>query len=300
MGVIVSCSVRTDIPAFYGTWFRNRLAAGYCMVRNPFGGQVYRVDLSPGAVSGFVFWTRNLGPFMDTLALVHERGYPFVVQYTITGYPRTLEVAVVEPERAIGHLRAVAERYGPRVAVWRYDPVVISTETPPDFHRANFGRLARALEGTTDEAVVSFAQIYRKTQRNMDEAARTHGFEWTDPPDEEKRALAADLAKIAADHGMRLSVCTQPAYVVPGVVAARCIDADRLSDVAGRPIAARRKGTRPDCECSESRDIGEYDTCPHGCAYCYAVVNRRVAQRRFARHDPAGEFLYLAEAAAAK
>lgn len=290
--MIVSCSVRTDIPAFYGAWFRNRLEAGYCMVRNPFGGQIYRVDLTRPAVSGFVFWTRNLGPFLDTLQMVHDRGYPFVVQYTITGYPRTLEPSVVEPERAIGHMRQVAELFGPRVAVWRYDPIVFSTETPAEFHRAGFTRLARALEGTTDEVAISFAQIYRKTRRNMDRAASRHGFDWTDPPDEVKLELAGDLVDIARQHGMRLAVCTQPQFVVPGAVAARCIDADRLSDVAGSPILARRRGTRPGCECSESRDIGEYDTCPHGCAYCYAVANREVARRRYVRHDPNGEFLF--------
>jgi hypothetical protein len=36
-------------------------------------------------------------------------------------------------------------------------------------------------------------------------------------------------------------------------------------------------------------DIGEYDTCPHGCAYCYAVENRSLAIRRHAQHDPTGD-----------
>jgi DNA repair photolyase len=47
-----------------------------------------------------------------------------------------------------------------------------------------------------------------------------------------------------------------------------------------------------ECACFEARDIGEYDTCPHGCVYCYAVRNRPLAQRRHAQHDPAGEFLF--------
>jgi DNA repair photolyase len=51
------------------------------------------------------------------------------------------------------------------------------------------------------------------------------------------------------------------------------------------------KGNRPECACHESRDIGEYDTCPHGCVYCYAVRTRALARRRFQQHDPEGEFL---------
>ena len=44
--------------------------------------------------------------------------------------------------------------------------------------------------------------------------------------------------------------------------------------------------------CFASRDIGEYDTCPHGCVYCYAVQNRSLAQARYRQHDPESEFLF--------
>ena len=37
--------------------------------------------------------------------------------------------------------------------------------------------------------------------------------------------------------------------------------------------------------------IGEYDTCPHGCVYCYAVQNQELAKRRFRAHDPTSEYL---------
>ena len=72
---------------------------------------------------------------------------------------------------------------------------------------------------------------------------------------------------------MRLTLCTEPEFADSEIGPARCIDAERLSDVAGRPIAAREKGNRPGCLCAESRDIGAYDTCAQGCVYCYAVSN---------------------------
>jgi hypothetical protein len=81
-------------------------------------------------------------------------------------------------------------------------------------------------------------------------------------------------------------------FVGGAVREARCIDTARLSAVAGAPVRAAQKGNRPECACFEARDIGEYDTCPHGCVYCYAVRNRPLAQRRYAQHDPAGEFLF--------
>ena len=64
--MIISASYKTDIPAFYGDWFLNRLRVGYCKMVNPYGRQVYRVSLTPQDADGFVFWTKNLGPFMDT------------------------------------------------------------------------------------------------------------------------------------------------------------------------------------------------------------------------------------------
>ena len=98
--MIVSASYRTDIPAFYGAWFRRRLAAGSCRVRNPYGGPDYAVSLDRDSVDGFVFWTRNATPFRGVLRELAARGDPFVVQYTITAYPRVIETAVPEIGRA--------------------------------------------------------------------------------------------------------------------------------------------------------------------------------------------------------
>lgn len=288
--MIISASARTDIPAFYAPWFVARFRAGFAMVRNPYGGREYRVSLRDG-VDGFVFWTRNIRPFSAVLDEIAAAAFPFSVTYTITGAPRALEQAVPTSDDAVAALWDVANRFGARRVVWRYDPVLISTLTPPDWHRENFAGLAAALRGAVDEVTASFAQIYRKTQRNLDAAAGLHGFSWRDPDIAEKRALIGDLAAIAGDNGMALSVCSQPDLVVPGSVAATCIDGARLSDIAGRPLSWRKKGTRAACDCAESRDIGAYDSCPHGCAYCYAVSRRDRAKAFFQGHDPDAEQL---------
>jgi len=289
--VLISASYRTDIPAFYGEWFANRLRAGYCRVANPYGGPPSRLSLLPGDVDGFVFWTKNPGLFLPQLARVRERGFPFVVQYTINGYPRSLEYAVVNADRSVEHARRIAEEYGPRVIVWRYDTIVFSTATSRDFHLRNFERLAAALTGATDEVVISFAQIYRKSRINMNAAAALFDFTWEDPEDSAKSLLARDLTACARAYGMQLTVCSQARFLEPGIAPARCVDAQRMSDVAGQPVRARLKGNRPECACHESRDIGAYDTCPHGCVYCYAVRTRALARRRYIEHDPSAEFL---------
>jgi Domain of unknown function (DUF1848) len=287
--MIVSASYRTDIPAFYGDWFRRRLEAGYAMVANPYGGPPYRVALAPPALDGFVFWSRNTAPFRPVLELLAARRLPFVVQYTLTGYPRALEQAVPPPAAGVRQMRELAARHGTRAVVWRYDPLLFAAGMDAAFHRRAFAVLARELRGVVGEAVVSFAQLYAKTRRNLNAAAEARGFAWRDPEADEKRTLLGELAAIAGEHGMRLTVCSQPEL---GGEPARCIDAERLSEVAGRPLKLREKGNRPGCLCAESRDIGAYDSCPHGCVYCYAVGSRGRARARLRAHDPAGEFLF--------
>lgn len=278
--MIVSASYRTDLPALYGSWFLARLEAGFCEVRNPYGGQVSVVDLTRAAVDAFVFWTRNLGPFMGALERVAAQDWPFVVQYTVTGYPRVLETAVPPASRSVELMRETARRYGPRVVVWRYDPILFSSVTPAEHHRRRFAELAARLEGITDEVVVSFAQIYRKTRRNLDALAAGSDLSWEDPEPERKQELLVELAAEAHAHGMALSLCAQRDLLLPGVADAACVDPRRLSDVAGRPIAAAARGHRKACGCSRSVDIGAYESCTLGCAYCYAVQDRRAALAR--------------------
>ncbi len=266
--MIVSASYRTDIPAFYAGWFLRRLRAGFCRVVNPYGGGDYEVSLRPGAVDGFVLWSRNLRPLLPDLDAV-RRIAPFVVQFTVTGYPRVLETSVINVSDAVDQLREVRRRFGKRAAVWRYDPIVFTDGLDEATHTAGFAALARA---------------------NLDRAVSRSGIAWRDPPAEEKRALLQRLAAIAHEEGMAPNLCSQPELLQLesdiGLGEASCIDAARLGDVAQRPVAAPTSGNRPGCRCALSRDIGAYDTCPHGCVYCYAVADRDRAVANFRRHDP--------------
>lgn len=296
--MIISASYKTDIPTFYGEWFMNRLRAGSCNMVNPYSRQIYQVDLTLDSVDGIVFWTKNVGPFINSLKEVHERSYPFIIQHTITGYPREFESHIVDASRAVGHLKRVADTYGPDVVIWRYDPILISSLTPPEWHVQNFEKLAKNLAGVTDEIVVSFAQTYKKARRNIDIASRAFSFQWQESenlPDTATKALIIRLAEIAVNYNMQLKICSQKKFLIPGLAQeARCVDAERLSRVAQRPLAQHIKlqGNRKECGCFASKDIGEYDTCPHGCIYCYAVQQREKALDRYKAHDPNSEFLF--------
>lgn len=297
--MIISASYKTDIPTFFGEWFMNRLQAGYCKMVNPYGGQVYKVYLTPETVDGFVFWTKNIGPFLKYLPEIEKRSFPFIIQHTINGYPHELEFRVIDYSRTVEHMKTLADNYGPDVVVWRYDPIIISSITSVDWHRTNFAKLAKSLEGTTNEVVISVAQIYKKTKRNMEWASKKFDFSWDvhEKMLEEKipiLSLVEELAQVAKIYGMQLKICSQKTFLTANTQEARCVDADRLERVSGRSLIgkAKVKGNRKECGCFASKDIGEYDTCPHGCVYCYAVQNRDLALQRYKAHDPKSEFLF--------
>jgi len=100
------------------------------------------------------------------------------------------------------------------------------------------------------------------------------------------------MALMAAKNGMALRLCGQPEYLSLGIQEAACIDVARLSEIAGRQILGRKPGHRgKQCACSYSRDIGAYETCPHGCAYCYALSDVKRSRMFYREHDRSAEWL---------
>jgi len=282
--MIVSASINADVPAHYGAWFMRRLEAGYCRVAHAGGVACPRVPLTPDAVEGFVFWTRSVEPFWPVLDWIRRQGFAFTVQFAITGYPRELDPAPVSAESAAAQLVRLARKFGPRVAVWRYDPLLVTPLTPLNWHLANFERIARALAGATDEAALAFARSGRKPRR-----ARAGAIAHRDPEPGQARDLVKRLAQVAGRHGMRLTLCAQPDWLAPGAAPARCIDARRLADAAGRPIAVETAGFLPGCLCARATDIGECGA-PGGGCFCGDLPRRRARRG----HDANGEFLFPA------
>jgi len=268
---IISASRRTDIPAFHSEWFMRRIREGWVEYKNPFGGAVYRVSLLPEDVRAIVFWTRNSAPLRPHLDELDAMGYHYYVHFTITGLPSQLEPCSPTKNAAIGELRALSDRLGAKRVLWRYDPILDSDRSPLADLREVFARLARDLSGYTERCYISFADLYGKAVRRMSQA----GIVWRDPPDDEKRSFARELAAIAGKHSIRVYACCEDLLVGETIAKAHCVDADLIEELwpmAGERVAVR--ATRKGCGCYASRDIGAYDTCGHGCMYCYASTAR--------------------------
>lgn len=289
---IISVSRRTDIPAFYGDWFMRRLKEGFAGVVHPFGGSRYIVPLKPEDVICFVFWSKNFAPFVENLKTIDSLGYKFYFNYTLTSLPEVFENDVDKPA-AMGALKELSRTYSTRHINWRFDPIIISSITDRDFYVKTFTELASELEGYVERCYISFVTNYSKVKRNFEELERTTGVKIVDCDEEFKIDLANELAAIAGRHGIRMYSCCGDYLTRSGEIEkAHCIDGgiiERLFYPNG--LNYRVKPTRQECGCTESSDIGTYDTCLHGCVYCYANMHKQKARKAYAKHEKESAFL---------
>lgn len=289
---IISASRRTDIPAYYAEWFMNRIRAGLVEWRNPFSGQIVQTSLASRDVAAIVFWSKNYRPLLPHLSELHDRGFHFVFHFTITGLPQIFESNVPHASEMVKVARQLADTYGPETVLWRYDPILVSSACSLDCHRRRFVILASELAGATTRCYFSFPSFYAKTIRNAAALERETGIRFTDLTVQDKIAFAGELADIAAAHGITMYSCCGDSLLGGRIRKAHCVDAELLARLyPNRITRARLNGTRQDCGCYASTDIGAYDTCPHGCVYCYANANKQVAAERWNLHDPAAERL---------
>lgn len=289
---IISVSRRTDIPAFYGDWFMHRLDEGFAGYMNPFGGSKHFVSLTPESVVCFVFWSKNFKPFLDHLKEIRLRQYNCYFQFTINALPKIFESNVVETLTAIETLKEISGMYSPAHINWRYDPIVITEFTDDDFHLSNFQSLASKLEGYVERCYFSFPTFYGKVKRNISIFEKETGLPILDPHEEFKVGLANQLAEIAYQHRITMNSCCGDFLVGGKVEKAHCVDGYVIGSLFfDGNYAYRLKPSRAECGCAESTDIGAYDTCPNGCIYCYANVNKQKALSAYKKHDPRSAFL---------
>lgn len=288
--MIISASRRTDIPAFYSKWFMNRVRAGWCQVPNPLNyNQLSYVSLRPEDVDAIVFWSKNPAPILKYLDELDERGFRYYFQFTLNDYPRVFEPKVSSLEERIQTFRMLSIHLEPLRVIWRYDPIIISNRTPPDFHRERFSKVAEALSGFTRRVVISFADYYQKTDRRLSPLEKL-GFKFDRRAANSRVAwnLLKALAAIARNHDMEIFTCAEERdFSKVGASPGHCIDGELLRELWSLHGHTQKDPTqRLACLCVVSKDIGMNDTCLHGCPYCYSTRNLALAQRRYSEHDP--------------
>jgi len=289
MKQIISASRRTDISAFYSEWFMNRIRAGYCAVPNPFNAkQISHVSLRPQNVQTIVFWTRNPRPLIKYLPELDQKRYKYYFQYTIIGYPKSIDPKSPPIGTAIKTFQELSELIGKERVIWRYDPILYSNETPLEWHINQISFLIEKLRFHTERLVISFIDPYRKTKIRMDKETG-RGF-YLAPDVFEVSAydqLIERIGKEANNAGLEVQTCAEDAGLERlGIKHGKCIDDDLIRKIWGIAASKRKDPSqRKQCGCVVSKDIGVNNTCLFGCKYCYATSSVKAAENNFEKQN---------------
>ena len=267
--MILSVSRRTDIPNYYSDWFIARIKEGFLYVRNPMNAhQISKIDLSPEVVDCIVFWTKNPANMIEKLEDLQK--YMYYFQFTMTGYGKDVEPNLPNKrEELIPTFKRLSEKIGKERVIWRYDPILIGKRYTIDYHLKAFEEIASNLADYTEKVVISFVDLYSKTQRNTKE------LDIKQITNEEMIELAREMAQIASKYNLIIETCAEQINLHEvGIQHGSCIDKKLIERLLGcKLIAEKDKNQREECGCFESVEVGAYNTCLNGCEYCYANFN---------------------------
>lgn len=309
--IIVSASRSTDIPAFYADWFLHRLKVGYSAWTNPFNG--VRSYVAYDNTRLIVFWSKNPKPLLNEggcLDYLAEKGINCYIQYTLNDYvAEKLERGVPALQERIDTFKRLVDRLGVGRVIWRFDPMILTDTIGVEELLNKAQNIGDQLKGYTEKMVFSYADIrtYRKVQANLTKNC----INFREFEEEDMLAIARGLAEMNKSWGYALATCGEKVDLKPyGIAHNKCVDDDlmikyfsedrRLMDFLGVDIIKgdlfnpeatiikhknnKDKGQRAFCGCIVSKDIGEYNTCPHLCEYCYANTSKDTAVRNWKQH----------------
>ena len=211
--------------------------------------------------------------------MLKERGIGCYIQFTLNDYEAEgLEPNVPTLAQRTDTFCRLVDALGIGAVVWRFDPLILTDKINIDTLLDKIAHIANVLAGYTEKLVFSFADIesYKKVSRNL----RQSGINYREWDEDTMREFASRLSTLNRDNwNFRLATCAERIDLSGyGIEHNRCIDPELISRRAPDDLALQNflynaktdSGQRKACGCILSKDIGAYNTCPHGCLYCYA------------------------------
>ncbi|MDR0375481.1 MAG: DUF1848 domain-containing protein [Treponema sp.] len=278
--MIISASRRTDIPAYYSDWLLARIKERYVYARNPMNSrQISKINLEPDVVDCIVFWSKNPKPMLDKLKFIKE--YPYYFQFTLNPYDGDIETSLPPKHEILETFTRLSDIIGPRKVIWRYDPVLLNETYTISYHSDKFYEFAGKLKGYTEKVTFSFIDFYKKISGNI----KSIGIRKM--TNEEKNSIAGNFSRVAKENNLFIDTCAEDIDLSKyNIARARCVDDRLIAKIIGRAFIVKKdKNQRPECGCVKSVDIGEYNSCPNGCVYCYANYSKNSVKNNFGKHD---------------
>ena len=322
--IIVSASRSTDIPAFYAEWFFRRLEKGYSVWTNPFNGVPLYISYqntrfivfwskNPKPLLGHLEYLkeRNIGCYIQYTLNDYEdegleKGVPPLKQRIDTfiklvdklGFGRVVwrfDPMILTDEISIEKLLKKVRNIGDQLKGYT-EKLVFSFADIASYKKVkiNLDRNNIRYHEWDEDSMNAFASRLSamNKERGWNYVLATCGekIDITQYGIEHNRCVDDDLMIRFAWRDSELMKflnveiqSTQPSlfgeFEIP-------VDAIQISETMYgiKKKSNRDKGQRQFCGCIVSKDIGQYNTCPHQCEYCYANTSKAIAVSNWRQH----------------
>lgn len=281
--MILNVSGRTDIVAFYSSWFLNRYRQGFVDVRNPFNPKlVSRIFFDH--VDAIVFCTKNPIPFLSYMKEIH---HPYLFQVTLTPYGKDIEPNVPDKRKVIEAIKMISKEIGSDRIYVRYDPILFNAKYNLEYHCKAFEKMCRLLEGSVKSIIISFIDIYKNVLNHA-------GYlNLTTITKEDMQRIGKSFSVSAKKYGMTVQTCAEEETLVDcGFIKRDCIDEKLAFELTGKiKFKLWKARGRESCKCVQMVDVGYYNSCKHYCRYCYANYDETKIHENVLEHDPSSSLL---------
>lgn len=321
---VLSVSRATDIPAFYCDWFFDRLEKGYCRWTNPYNGKdTYIAFTNVKFIVFWSKNPTPLIPFLTKLRCKGIKCYlqytlnDYEQNSLEPGVP-SLDLRIETFKVLSGELgkEGVIWRYDPLMLTDE-----ISIENLIDRIKSIGNKIHNYTEKLVFS--FADVSGYRKVIRNLN-AKKVNYREWNEADMREfasqlsrlnymrtwnlKLATCAEKIDLS-DYGINHNKCVDDELIArmswqnSGLMEHLGFEIKPIQTslfgeyelnkedinvdsyhIARKRKSLRDKGQRILCNCVGSKDIGQYNTCAHGCVYCYANTSPLQAQQNHQLH----------------
>jgi hypothetical protein len=276
--MIINTGSRTDIPAFFHKWFLNRIDEGFVCSRNPYNDDIYRYPLNPKIIDCLCFCTKNPKPLLKSIDSLDDYNQFWFV--TITPYGRDIEINVPNYRQVMKSFKKLSDTLGINKVSWRYDPIFIDEKYDLDFHIDKFEEMSQKLSDYTNDCTISFIDLYQKVLRNFPQAKEVT----TDV----RLIIGENFSRTAKRYDIQMKTCVEGTLLDRfGFDSSGCMTQEVIENAIGHNLKIPKgKYQIRECDCIFGRDIGAYNTCMHGCRYCYANFSTKLVKKNFKLHNP--------------
>ena len=279
--VIISASRSTDIPAYYAEWFIERLNKGYIRWINPFNNRSYYVSFANTRF--VVFWSKNPDKIIPFLSILDRLGINYYFLFTLNDYEKEgFEPNIPSLQHRIESFINLSMVIGKDRVIWRFDPILRPDPLEISDIIERIKNIGNRLYPFTKKLVFSFIDMkYSKVKR------QTSGYNIFPLTKEEKLKVISGLLELNKNWRLPLASCADEADYSPEIAHNSCIDGNLIRSICHddpviisylKSCGKKDPGQRPACKCVKSKDIGQYDTCPAGCVYCYATDHEKAGK----------------------